>query len=140
MSAQPIGRPYDLRRPPFELIEGSGARDFDEVQDLPGRIRAIELQTAEIRELLQGSVESQRDAKASSIKALWRLFWFSQIVGFVSLVIAELTSYFGKGTLSNLKFLGLCLTFIALESALLAKLASRSVNTNGKQKDNRIGE
>src|SRR6266550_187304 len=96
MSAQPVGRPYNLRRPVFELIEGSGARAFDEVQDLPSRIRTIELQTAEIREMLLVSVASERDAKASSIKSLRKLFWFSQIVGFASLVIAELTTVFGK--------------------------------------------
>jgi hypothetical protein len=135
MPAQAVGRPYDLRRPVFELIEGSGARAFDDVQDLPSRVRAIELQTAEIREMLQVSVESRRDANASSIKSLWNLFWFSQIVGFASLVIAELTSVFGKSIVSNLKFLGLCLTFIALESALLAKLASRSAKINGEQND-----
>lgn len=137
MSAQPVGRPYDLRRPIFELIEGNGVEDstFD-IKDLLKRIRAIELQTAEIHEILQLSTEdSQKDIETSAVKSLWNLFWVSQIIGLASLVVAELITSLGSNITSNLKFLGLGLTFIALECVFLVKLREWRGAMHGGEKD-----
>src|SRR5258708_2941091 len=137
MSAQPVGRPYDLRRPIFELIEGNGAEDSSfETKDLLKRIRAIELQTAEIREILQLSTEdTHKDIETSGVKSLWNVFWVSQIIGLASLVVAELVTGLGPTSKSNLKFLGLGLTFIALECVFLAKLREWRGAMHGGEKD-----
>src|SRR5258708_5030739 len=105
MSAQPIGRPYDLRRPIFELIEGNGSED------------------------------SHKDVETSGVKSLWNVLWASQIIGLASLVFAELVTGLGPTSKSNLKFLGLGLTFIALECVFLAKLREWRGAMHGGEKD-----
>ena len=136
MSAQSIGSPYDVRRPVFELIEGNGVEEVSfETRDLLKRIRAIELHVIEIREILQlSTVGTQTEIRASAIKSLWKVFWISQTIGLASLVTAELTKTFGRIT-ADLKFLGLGLTFIALESVFLAKLRVGRKIGNGEEED-----
>jgi len=126
--------PYRLTRPVFDLIPG-GRVDRDELEsyDLTERLRTIESQNREILEILAPLSEGETGlVSKSAVKPLWYLFWVCQISGLVSLVMADLPRLLTiKG---DVKFLGLALTFIGLESAFLAKFAERRVTKHAEEK------
>ena len=122
---EPAARiPYSVSRPTFDLITG-GQRSLSDWQsdDIVERLETIEIQTADIHRTLQAWFHTKAEVSTRGL-ALWRVFWPCQIIGFVSLVLVEMVGLTPTAT-KNLKFAGLGLIFVALESALVAKFKDR---------------
>jgi len=123
--------PYRLTRPVFDLIPGGRVDTRDlESDEFAERLRKIEDQNAEILQIL-GRGDLRTTQEVLPLKPLWYLFWLCQIIGLASLLMAEIGLSTIKG---DLKFLGLGLTFIALEAAFLAKFAEGQIAKHGKEK------
>lgn len=130
-----VRNPYSSTRPVFDLIPGGRKDIYDKESDeILETLQAIEKHTAEtyrmVDVLVQGGAE---ESVSSSAKSVWRLFWSCQIIGFSSLIGAEL-GRLGLDATKNLRFLGLGLIFVALECVLVAKfLDYRGVSYGRKE-------
>gem|GEM_PF-5594991 len=126
--------PYSSTRPVFDLIPGGQTKSYDKAsEDVIERLQVIESQNAEILRMLGMAIQDESGQEtSSSVKLLWRMFLSCQIVGFATLIVAELGRLAFEPT-KNLRFLGLGLIFVAIESVLVAKFLQNRGGSHGSE-------